>query len=256
MASRRTRATGNQAIGQELCAAALALSRSASRLRFDAPVTHVYNPLGYARNAHEEYLTRYGASRKRVVFLGMNPGPFGMTQTGVPFGAVAPVRDWLQIEVKVRRPRNEHPKRPVLGLDCTRNEVSGERLWGGIRAHWKTPERFFAGHFIVNYCPLVFLEESGRNRTPDKLPACEQAPLFMACDRHLQRVIAALAPEWVIAIGAFAEARARAALDGRGAKIGRILHPSPANPRAQRDWAGSARRELEALGVCSRGGNA
>jgi single-strand selective monofunctional uracil DNA glycosylase len=254
MAHRKARVARNAALGQELCAAARTLSRSVARLRFGAPVTHVYNPLGYARIPHEAYLTRYGASRKRVVFLGMNPGPFGMSQTGVPFGAIEPVRDWLRLEVKVKRPRNEHPKRPVLGLDCTRNEVSGERLWGGIRAHWQTPERFFAEHFIVNYCPLVFLEQSGRNRTPDKLPAAEQTPLFAACNRHLQRVIDALAPEWVIAIGAFAEARARAALDGRETRIGRILHPSPANPRAQRDWAGSARRELEALGVCSTGG--
>lgn len=256
MAARRKPSRTDAALGRELCAAARNLSRSVSKLPFGAPVTHVYNPLGYARSAHEAYLTRFGASRKRVIFLGMNPGPFGMSQTGVPFGAIEPVRDWLELPVKVKRPRPEHPKRPVLGLDCTRNEVSGERLWGGIRAHWLTPERFFAQHFIVNYCPLVFLEQSGRNRTPDKLPRHEQAPLFAACDRHLQRVVRALAPEWVIAIGAFAEARALAAIDGQGAKIGRILHPSPANPRAQRDWAGAARRELEALGVCGTGDKA
>ena len=125
-----TRSATNAAIGQELCDAAAALSRSVGRMRFGAPVTHVYNPLAHAREPHESFLRRYGASRKRVVFLGMNPGPFGMTQTGVPFGAVAPVRDWLRIDVKVKRPRKEHPKRPILGLDCPRNEVSGERLWG------------------------------------------------------------------------------------------------------------------------------
>lgn len=256
MAPSTQRPGADTAIGRELRAAAQTLSRSVSRLRFGTPVTHVYNPLGYARSPHEAFITRFGASTKRVVFLGMNPGPFGMTQTGVPFGAIEPVRDWLQIEVQVRRPRNEHPKRPVLGLDCTRNEVSGERLWGGIRAHWKTPERFFDDHFIVNYCPLVFLEESGRNRTPDKLPKAEREKLFAVCDRHMRRVIAALEPEWVVAIGAFAEARALAALAERDIKIGRILHPSPANPRAQKDWAGSARRELQELGVCGRRGAA
>lgn len=256
MTPRKKRAAGASIIGRELCSAATALSRNVSRLRFGAPITHVYNPLGYARSAHEAYLTRFGASRKRVVFLGMNPGPFGMTQTGVPFGAIEPVRDWLKIDVKFRPPRNQHPKRPILGLDCTRNEVSGERVWGGIRAHWKTPERFFEQHFIVNYCPLVFLEQSGRNRTPDKLPKSEKASLFAACDRHVRRVVAALEPEWVIAIGVFAEARAIESLGERDVKIGRMLHPSPANPRAQRDWAGSARRELEALGVCAAGGKA
>lgn len=245
--------TSRAAIGDALCAAAASLSRSVARLRFGEPVTHVYNPLAYARAAHEMYLRRYGASRKRVVFLGMNPGPFGMAQTGVPFGAVEPVRNWLRIEARIDRPRDEHAKRPIRGLDCPRNEVSGERLWGAIRAHWGEPRRFFARHFVSNYCPLVFLEHSGRNRTPDKLAASERVPLFAACDRHLLRVVDAVSPQWVVAIGAFAEERARAALGDRDVRIGRILHPSPANPKAQRDWAGAARRELVTLGVCSAG---
>jgi single-strand selective monofunctional uracil DNA glycosylase len=222
------------------------------RLRFGAPVTHVYDPLAYARGAHEAYVSRYGTTPKRVVFLGMNPGPFGMAQTGVPFGAVRPVRDWLRIAAPVGRPERENARRPVLGFDCPRNEVSGERLWGAIAARFRTPGRFFARHFVANYCPLLFLEQSGRNRTPDKLPVGEQQPLFAACDRHLRRLVEALDPEWVIGVGAFAETRAREALADRNVRIGRILHPSPANPRAQRDWGGQARRELEALGVWRR----
>jgi single-strand selective monofunctional uracil DNA glycosylase len=244
---------GKDSGADALVAAARSLGRSVARLHFGAPVTHVYNPLSYARRPHESYLSRFGARPKRVVFVGMNPGPFGMAQTGVPFGAVEPVRDWLEIEVKVTRPREEHPKRPVQGLDCTRNEVSGERLWGAIRAHWGRPERFFAEHFIANYCPLIFIEESGRNRTPDKLPAGEREPLFAVCDRHLRRVADALEPEWVVGIGAFAEGRVREVLGGTGVKIGRILHPSPANPRAQKDWAGNVAGELAELGVCGGG---
>jgi single-strand selective monofunctional uracil DNA glycosylase len=174
-----------------------------------------------------------------------------MAQTGVPFGAVGPVRRWLGIAGAVRRPRREHPKRPVLGFECPRNEVSGARLWGAVEARFGGPERFFARHFVANYCPLIFLEQSGRNRTPDKLPAREQEPLFAACDRHLRRVVDTLEPEWVVGIGGFAEARARAALAERELRIGRILHPSPANPRAQRDWAGSVARQLEEQGVCA-----
>jgi len=253
--SRRTASSRRGAANPaaELVAAARSLSRSLARLQFGPPVTHVYNPLSYARRPHEQYLERFGASKRRVVFLGMNPGPFGMVQTGVPFGAVEPVRDWLRIEVKVSRPRDEHPKRPILGLDCTRNEVSGERLWGAIRQRWKRPERFFAAHFIANYCPLVFMEESGRNRTPDKLPTAEREPLFTACDRHLRRVVEALEPEWVVGVGAFAEGRARESLADLGVEIGRVLHPSPANPRAQRDWAGQAAAELASQGVCKGG---
>jgi len=247
-AASRPRAPAGDA--EALVRASRSLARSMGRLSFGAPVTHVYNPLVHARAPHEAYLTRFGAGSKRVLFLGMNPGPFGMVQTGVPFGAVGPVRDWLKIEGKVTRPRHEHSKRPVQGLDCARNEVSGERLWGAIRSRWGRPERFFADHFISNYCPLVFIEESGRNRTPDKLPAREREPLFAACDGHLRRVFEATRPDWVVGIGAFAEGRAREVLAGTDARIGRILHPSPANPRAQRDWAGTVAGELADLGVC------
>ena len=75
-----------------------------ARLEFAAPVAHVYNPLEYAWPAHEAYLRRYAAGPKRVLFLGMNPGPFGMVQTGVPFGEIAAVRDWLRIQAPIGCP--------------------------------------------------------------------------------------------------------------------------------------------------------
>jgi single-strand selective monofunctional uracil DNA glycosylase len=238
-------------IAAKVRAAAQKLCRELANLRFGAPVTHVYNPLEYARQPHNAYVRRYGADRKRVIFLGMNPGPFGMAQTGVPFGDVEQVRGWLGIEEAVGRPESEHPKRPVQGFSCARREVSGTRLWGAVAEHFGSPKRFFTGRFIANYCPLIFIEAAGRNRTPDKLPAHERAPLFSACDAHLLRLVEIFEPQWVVGIGAFAEQRAREALGDCGVRIGRILHPSPANPRANRGWAKSARSELEALGICS-----
>jgi single-strand selective monofunctional uracil DNA glycosylase len=226
------------------------LRREVAPLRFGAPVTHVYNPLEYAAACHEAYIDAYAADTKRVVFLGMNPGPYGMAQTGVPFGEVALVRDWLGIEGRVERPAHEHPKRPVLGFACERSEVSGRRLWGTIAEHFGSPKRFFAGHYVANYCPLVFMEESGRNRTPDKLAAAEREALYAACDEHLRRLVSILEPRWLIGIGAFATRRAELALAGDGPEIGTVLHPSPANPRANRDWAGEARRQLDELGIC------
>ena len=92
--STQTRSTP---IAAALLAAARRLRADTGRLRFAAPVTHVYNPLVYAWAPHEAYLRRFGGARKRVVFLGMNPGPFGMAQTGVPFGEIAAVRGWLRI---------------------------------------------------------------------------------------------------------------------------------------------------------------
>jgi single-strand selective monofunctional uracil DNA glycosylase len=214
-------------------------------------VAYVYRPLEYAARAHRAYVDRYGTGRKRVLFLGMNPGPFGMAQTGVPFGDIESVRGWLGIETPIDRPKREHPLRPVLGFDCARSEVSGARLWGLLARRFGTPERFFAEHFIVNYCPLLFLEESGRNRTPDRLGAREREALFAACDRHLARTVELLAPDWVIGIGRFAEDRARAALGEGAPRILRVLHPSPASPAANRGWEEQFAAELGAAGVWS-----
>ena len=212
-------------------------------------MTHIYNPLDYAWMAHSQYLELYGEAPKEVLFLGMNPGPWGMAQTGVPFGEVGAVRDWLKIDANIGRPEHEHPKRPVQGLDCTRSEVSGARLWGWARELFGTPQRFFSRFFIANYGPLAFLEESGRNRTPDKLPAAEREPLLKVCDRALRQTVENLQPKMVVGVGAFAEVRARSALDDIDVAIGRILHPSPASPAANRGWAEQATRELRELGI-------
>ena len=225
------------------------LSRRVARMRFAEPVTHVYNPLRYAWEPHSRYLERYGKPGKEALFLGMNPGPFGMAQTGVPFGEVSLVRDWLGIDGEVKKPRNEHPKRPIDGFDCTRSEVSGQRLWGWARERFGEPQAFFARFFVYNYCPLVFMESTGRNRTPDKLPAAERDPLFRACDDALLRVVERLRPEWLIGVGGFAEKRAREVLAGHDIKLGRILHPSPASPAANRGWGPQAEADLTRLGI-------
>lgn len=233
-----------------LAAIARDLRRETDTLAFAPPVTHVYHPLHYAWEPHRVYLDRYGAGRKDVLLVGMNPGPFGMAQTGVPFGEVTMVREWLGIDGRVRQPERQHPKRPVLGFACPRREVSGQRFWGWARARYGTPERFFRTFFVWNYCPLVFMEASGRNRTPDRLPLVEREPLFAACDRALSRAIALLRPTVVVGLGRFAESRVRAVVgDRKGIVAGGILHPSPANPAANARWVREAERGLRALGV-------
>ena len=233
-----------------LIAAARKLSQAVDGLNFSSPVTHTYNPLDYAWAPYEHYLRRFGKNRKRVVFLGMNPGPVGLVQCGIPFGEIAAARDWMGIDAPVGKPAHENPKRPVEGFACTRSEVSGKRLWGLFQARFGSAEAFFAEHFVANYCPLAFFE-GGRNLTPDKLPSGEAAPLYAACDEHLRTLVSILQPDWVIGIGGFAEARAMAALRNETVRIGRILHPSPASPAANRGWAETARRQLIELGVWS-----
>ena len=227
---------------------AAVLRDAVNKLRFAAPVAYVYNPLEYAWAAHEMYLRRYGNNRKRVVFVGMNPGPFGMAQTGVPFGQIVAVRDWLQIKAPIDQPAKQHPNRPVLGFDCGRSEISGERLWGLFANRFGTAQAFFDEHFVVNYCPLAFVEESGRNRTPDKLPIAERTALFAVCDAHLRETMLVLQPEWLIGVGDFAATRCEQSVGG-SFKIGKILHPSPACPASNIDWAGKATKQLQKLGV-------
>jgi single-strand selective monofunctional uracil DNA glycosylase len=233
----------------QLIEAATILSAAVDRLKFNSPITHVYNPLDYAWAGHEAYVTTYGGTRKKILFMGMNPGPFGMAQTGVPFGEVAAVRDWMRISAPVRKPKIENPKRPVTGFDCTRSEVSGRRLWGLFAERFGEAVNFFKEHFVVNYCPLVFMEESGRNVTPDKLPKIQRERLQAICDEHLRAVIASLQPEWLVGVGDFAEKRARLVFPEGSLRTAKIAHPSPASPAANRDWAGLVTGQLRAQRV-------
>jgi single-strand selective monofunctional uracil DNA glycosylase len=227
-------------ISRELCA-------QVDALRFPS-VPYVYNPLDYARAPHEAYLERWGSKRPReVLMVGMNPGPFGMAQTGVPFGDVTMVRDFLGIDGPVGKPPREHPRRTIAGFACHRSEVSGTRFWGWARDRCGTAERFFERVYVANWCPLVFMGDSGANRPPDKLPAAESTPLFTVCNEAFVRVVDVMRPSLVVAIGGFAEQRAREAL-GTEVEIGRILHPSPASPAAN-NWAAVVDEQLRALGA-------
>jgi single-strand selective monofunctional uracil DNA glycosylase len=239
------------------------LSDSLAPLEFGEPVTHVYNPLVYARGMHDAYLERFGRDVPReVVLVGMNPGPWGMAQTGVPFGDVDFVGDWMELgnpdsnpaAASIAKPADEHPSRPVEGLDCPRNEVSGSRLWGWARERYGEAQKFFERFFVYNYCPLLFLEESGRNRTPNRLSAEERRALFEPCDAALFDIVEYFEPEFVVGVGAFAERRIKKALKAGGElpfepAIGRILHPSPASPKANRGWAEQAEAEFIEMGV-------
>jgi single-strand selective monofunctional uracil DNA glycosylase len=236
-------------VSQPLVESAKRLRDAVGKLRFAPPVSHVYNPLDYAWAAHEAYLRRFGNSHKRVLFLGMNPGPFGMAQTGVPFGEISSVRDWLGINEKIGKPALEHPRRPVLGFDCPRCEVSGQRLWGLFAKRFVSAKDFSKEHLVMNYCPLAFIESTGKNRTPDKLPVAERDALFKACDEHLREAVQILKPEWLVGVGDFAMKRAEEIFPNDSVKIGRILHPSPASPAANRGWAEAATRQLRELGV-------
>ena len=225
------------------------LSDAVETLSFAEPVTHVYNPLRYAWKPHKQYVETYGGSPKEVLLLGMNPGPFGMAQTGVPFGDVSLVRDWIGIEEKVDKPEIEHPKRLVEGFNCPRSEVSGTRLWSWAKKRFSSPQQFFARFFVWNYCPLSFMAESGKNLTPDKLPKEERDALFEICDKALEQVISTLKPKSAIGIGGFALKRIKAVGVDEGTQVGTILHPSPASPAANKGGEEKVEQQFKELEI-------
>ena len=230
----------------QLARIARTLSRELRSLRAGEGVACTYDPLTYGWKAHARYLA-LAQREPRALLLGMNPGPFGMAQTGVPFGEVEAVRSFLGIDSGVTPPRVQHPKRPVTGFACTRSEVSGRRFWGLMRHEFGTAARFFRAGFVWNWCPLAFMAESGANLTPDKLPARTRVAIEQACDRALVGVVKALEPAMVIGVGAFASDCAARALGDR-LPIHTVLHPSPASPAANRGWDAAARRQLRACG--------
>ncbi len=236
---------------RELIAAAKNLREQMAGLRFENPVAHVYNPLEYAWESHKDYLLMANSKGVRTLFLGMNPGPWGMAQTGVPFGEIHAVKNWMGITRKVRKPQSEHPKRPIEGFDCTRSEVSGRRFWGLFQTRFKKSEHFFREHFVANFCPLVFMEDTGRNRTPDKLTKSERAEVDRYCGQHLQRIIQILEPSFLVGVGAYAEKQFHQAAGELNLQvtITRILHPSPASPAANRDWVGTVEKQLHESGI-------
>jgi single-strand selective monofunctional uracil DNA glycosylase len=225
---------------------ALDLRDAMERLTFKKPVAYVYNPLMYAWEGHRQYIEKFVDGPRDILLVGMNPGPWGMAQTGVPFGEVNLVKTWMGIDAKIGRPKREHPARPVLGFDCKRSEVSGTRMWGTISKKFPAAKDFFAHHYVIGFCPLLFLEESGRNLTPDKIAKHDRAPLEKACAEHLGVLIDVLKPKTIVAIGGYAAKRIATVSD---LPIVTMPHPSPASPQANRDWAGLARKALVDGGV-------
>ncbi len=243
-------------IADQLLQASALLADEVETLSFPPPVAYTYNPLKYAWAPYEQYVRRYGDSKKKAFILGMNPGPFGMAQTGVPFGEVDAVKNWLGIEAEVGKPLRTHPKRPVDGFACKRSEVSGRRLWGLFQDVFGTPEVFFKDNFVVNFCPLVWMSDTGSNVTPDKLPSVVQSRIDELCLAHLESMIRVMEPEILVGVGAYATNKLKdvaASMPERSFTIGTLLHPSPASPVANKFWPQRPMEQLRELGILPEG---
>lgn len=234
--------------GMRVLEAAQEVSKGCDQLSLGDPVAFTYNPLAYAWDGYKQYVNRFGSGTKRVLFVGMNPGPWGMGQTGIPFGDPVAVSELMGIEeMRVHAPEDEREGRPVHGLMSPRREVSGTRLWEGLDEVFGGLTAAFEMLFVVNHCPLLLFDDEGKNLTPPRLRKEDHDALCEVCDLHLARLIEHFEPGHVVGIGRFAEERANevVARDGLDAQVSYLLHPSPANPHANKDGGDAWRRGLE-----------
>ena len=238
----------------------VACDRAIPALENTEAVAHATNPLDYAWIHHAQFIEQWGGRGATTLLLGMNPGPWGMAQSGVPFGATEVAQRFLKIDPQeLNTPDNAHPKRPVVGMALERQEVSGTRMWNLMEDMYGSPEATFDQLFIVNHCPLLLLGERGQNVTPDKVPKAVIKPVLEACDDHLRFVVDIMGIDRIVGVGKYAEQRAKrvfkagkdgtgATAEGRPVVVTTCWHPSPASPLANRnngaDWRANVRKVL------------
>ena len=175
-----------------------------------------------------------------------------MVQTGIPFGEINTVKNYLKISGEIKSPATENPVLLVKGYAATRSEVSGKRLWGMISETFPRAEDFFANNLIFNYCPLFFSTISAGKRTnltPDKINKTDRDALYSICDDFIITAARLLTPQFIIGIGGFAQQRLTKIFSGQSYQIESILHPSPLNAQANKDFNGLARKKLYELGA-------
>ena len=209
----------------------------------------IYNPLRYAWDVHEEYLRRSGGHGAKAILMGMNPGPHGMGQMGIPFAATTVVRELIGIQgIEVNQPVNPHPNRPVNGLSHPKEEVSGTRLWNALSERYGSAGCIFEKVFVLNHCPLmIFSGPRATNITPDNIAGPSVKRLIERCDEHLREVVRILGIESVVGVGKYAERRARESLASMGVSVTSCWHPSPASPLANRNGGADWRENISSV---------
>ncbi|KAL2712687.1 single-strand selective monofunctional uracil DNA glycosylase [Vespula squamosa] len=249
-------------IEQELC-------QKLQTISFPSSVAYIYNPIIYAFEVHAMYVQTYCNEPKKILFLGMNPGPWGMSQTGVPFGEISMVRDWLKLHGFIGKPSREQPDRKVTGFDCKRSEISGKRLWGLFKEMCGSPQNLFKHSYVHNYCPIALMDRKGRNITPAELKAIfilffhyfyilikyflqgeEQKLIYELCDQALSKIIQLLDIKIIVGIGRFAEKRAQIVVsaDNLSVQVLWITHPSP-RAVGNQNWDQKTKQRLHDLGL-------
>lgn len=224
-----------------------------NNLNYGPNVEYIYSPLDYASNLHKVFLKKFLCTSKKVLFLGINPGPWGMCQTGIPFGEVNIVRSYLRVDGEVLTPTNCHPQRPITGLNCHRSEVSGKRLWDlFIELSEGDPYKFFKDCFIHNYFPLALMNNNAKNITPGDLKSEYQKELQEICDKSLSDILTLFHTEIIVAIGKYAEKRSNEVVKKfrlTNIKVVQIPHPSPRSVGTAEKWKKETLVQLKSYNI-------
>lgn len=202
-----------------------AWSRSAARWEALAPRLaaatgwHVWNPGRYGASWHRRFRRMVPLESNPVILFGLNPGPYGMAQTGIPFTDVKRLRERLprlaaslEIHGPVEVPGLAPPSlRPFL----TRSfESSAVRIYRFLDLAWGSAEEGWRKVGVANPCSLLFMDAAGKNRTPADLQGAvsrrrsaghSAAELREACDRLRRKAaleaMAAVRPRGVVLLG-------------------------------------------------------
>ncbi|KAF7991960.1 hypothetical protein HCN44_010761 [Aphidius gifuensis] len=199
----------------------LNLSINLDKLNYNNPIDYIYCPIIYAKTVHFNYLNKYCRDKKNIMILGMNPGPWGMSQTGVPFGEINIVIDWLKINGHIDKPKRQHEQRQVDGFSCKRSEISGRKFWSLFKKLSNNPDTFFRHCFLRNFFKptIIIIIIAGP----------EQKKLQEFCDQALIEVIKILDVKVIIGVGRFSEQRAKKVVKTAklSTKVLWMIHPSP-----------------------------
>jgi len=203
------------------------------------------DPTSYAFGNYTRFMQLAASGPRLALFVGMNPGPHGMAQTGIPFGDVDTARVLLggadTIDPLPGLRAASGAAWDCKGLAYHRGEQSGMRLWSALSQLCGSPQAALERCCIVNYCPLYMVGPELENITPSDLPRRHDITraLEAACDEHLRQLVLGLEVKTVLSFGSYAHASARRALSGFPVDFYTTPHPSPRRGSAA-EWIASA----------------
>jgi single-strand selective monofunctional uracil DNA glycosylase len=135
----------------------------------------IWNPGLYAASWHALFRKEYPASAGCILVFGLNPGPYGMAQTGIPFTDLKRLREHLPRLAKGLERRGcslagvglaPRSLRPYLSRTF---ESSAVRVYRFLSRGWGSAEDGWRSVVVANPCSLLFMDAAGENRTPADL---------------------------------------------------------------------------------------